>query len=42
MFTKEKFEINKTDLPGIIVHLAADGRYAGLILIPDEIKKRLD
>ncbi len=36
----EKFNIqyNKTDHEGTVVHVAADGKYAGYILIADEVK----
>jgi Zn2+/Cd2+-exporting ATPase len=39
MLTKELIKFDSEDLPGTVVHIAVDGKYAGYILISDEIKK---
>ncbi|MBE9003822.1 cadmium-translocating P-type ATPase [Fortiea sp. LEGE XX443] len=36
---REKIDHNTCDVAGTVVHLAVDGRYAGYILIADEIKE---
>lgn len=38
LMTKESIDFENIALPGTVIHVAADGAYAGYILITDEIK----